>query len=41
MNSEISFAQVDIIEQAASVSLHRLEQADQSILVRAFRRELY
>jgi len=34
------FAQADIIEQAASVSLHRAEQVDQSILARAFRGEL-
>jgi type I restriction enzyme S subunit len=34
------FAQADIIEQAASVSLRRAEQVDQSILARAFRGEL-
>jgi type I restriction enzyme S subunit len=33
-------AQADIIEQAASVSLRRAEQVDQSILARAFRGEL-
>jgi len=32
--------QADIIEQAASVSLRRAEQVDQSILARAFRGEL-
>jgi type I restriction enzyme S subunit len=37
---ESLFAQADIIEQAASVSLHRAEQVDQSILARAFRGEL-
>lgn len=37
---EKMFAQVDIIEQAASVYLHRAEQVDQSILARAFRGEL-
>ena len=34
------FDQADIIEQAASVSLRRAEQLDQSILARAFRGEL-
>lgn len=34
------FTQADIIEQAASVSLRRAEQVDQSILARAFRGEL-
>ena len=34
------FAQADIIEQAASASLRRAEQVDQSILARAFRGEL-
>lgn len=34
------FAQADIVEQAASVSLRRAEQVDQSILARAFRGEL-
>ncbi len=34
------FAQADIIEEAASVSLRRAEQVDQSILARAFRGEL-
>lgn len=37
---ETLFAQADIIEQAASVSLRRAEQVDQSILARAFRGEL-
>lgn len=37
---EALFAQADIIEQAASVSLRRAEQVDQSILARAFRGEL-
>lgn len=37
---ETLFAQANIIEQAASVSLHRAEQIDQSILARAFRGEL-
>ena len=37
---ESLFAQADIIEQAASVSLRRAEQVDQSILARAFRGEL-
>lgn len=37
---EAMFAQADIIEQAASVSLRRAEQVDQSILARAFRGEL-
>ena len=37
---EKMFAQADIIEQAASVSLRRAEQVDQSILARAFRGEL-
>ena len=34
------FAQTEIIEQSASVSLHRAEQVDQFILTRAFRGEL-
>lgn len=37
---EAMFAQANIIEQAASVSLRRAEQVDQSILARAFRGEL-
>ena len=37
---ETLFTQADIIEQAASVSLRRAEQVDQSILARAFRGEL-
>lgn len=37
---EAMFAQADIVEQAASVSLRRAEQVDQSILARAFRGEL-
>lgn len=37
---EALFTQADIIEQAASVSLRRAEQVDQSILARAFRGEL-
>jgi type I restriction enzyme, S subunit len=37
---EALFAQANIIEQAASVSLRRAEQLDQSILARAFRGEL-
>lgn len=37
---EALFAQADIIEQAASVSLRRAEQVDQSILARAFHGEL-
>lgn len=37
---ESLFAQAEIIEQAASVSLRRAEQVDQSILARAFRGEL-
>ena len=37
---EAMFAQADIIDQAASVSLRRAEQVDQSILARAFRGEL-
>lgn len=40
MDSEILFAQADIIEQAGSVSLRHVEQMDQSILARAFRGEL-
>jgi hypothetical protein len=40
MNSEALFAQADIIEQAASVSLRRAEQGDQPILARVFRGEL-
>jgi hypothetical protein len=38
--NEALFAQAEIIEQAASVSLRRAEQVDQSILARAFRGEL-
>ncbi len=34
------FAQANIIEQVASVSLCRAEQVDQSILARAFHGEL-
>lgn len=37
---EAMFVQADIIDQAASVSLRRAEQVDQSILARAFRGEL-
>lgn len=37
---EKMFAQADIIEQAASVSLRRAAQVEQSILARAFRGEL-
>ena len=37
---EKMFAQADIINQAASASLRRAEQVDQSILARAFRGEL-
>ena len=37
---EKMFAQADIINQAASASLRRAEQADQSILARSFRGEL-
>lgn len=37
---EALFAQADIIERAASASLRRAEQVDQSILARAFRGEL-
>ena len=37
---KVLFAQAEIIERAASVSLRRAEQVDQSILARAFRGEL-
>jgi len=40
MSSEALFAQADITEQAASVSLRPAEQVDQFILARAFRGQL-